>query len=221
MVNIEALLPIKAGLTGVIQAVGPSGPAKRDVIRELHRILNNDPNFSRPPAIHWRLPTRSYNLLGALREPWLIILVITILVVLYFLLKMASPYIQGRPQNDLSKKENLKKAKKRPRQPYTELYRQALEESKAHHYREAIISLHKSTVEYLLNEAIMTKSHRKYSNNDLKRMLRNNGLFEPFCVITGHAEIAGFSAAELGAAHFKRVLDVFEQSFLALIEREE
>lgn len=220
MFNVDAVLSMNAGITGIIHAAGRLGPAKRAVVRELHRILRTDPVLNGPPPIRWRFLDRSHNLLGALHDPWLLALVVAIVIALYFLIRATNPYIQNGAMAD-PQKQSARKDKKHPLQYYMQLYLQALEESKANLYREAVISLHKSTVEYLLAKAIVTISNKKYTNNDLKRMLRNNGLSQPFRMIAGQAEIAGFSTAQMGVDEFKRVLDVFEQSFLSLIQREE
>jgi hypothetical protein len=212
-----------AGLMGVLDGVHRSGPVKREVVRELHKILRTDPFFHHPPApavSRWKLGAGFLKLLGALHNPVLLIGLIALIGLLILLICMLRPYLQ-RSAGDIAREKAGRKEKRQPLQRYLELYRQALEESKAKRYGEAIIALHRSTVEYLLTKTLVTTPNKKYSNNDLKRLLRNSSLFQPFCVIAKHAEIAGFSTVELGADDFNLVFAVFEQSFLSLLQREE
>lgn len=194
-------------------------PGEREVLRELHKILREDPFFkvqNQPFTwdVEW-LDSLLQNLARILHYPFLILLGIGVLLGLYFLIRSITPYIQAKSYHGQSSGQMSQTGKALPPDHFLTLYRLALEESRAGQYRQALISLHKATVEYLLTKLIIVESHRKYTNNDLKHKLAGDKtLYQPFCIIAGYAEIAGFSTIEINQADFNRALETFETAFL-------
>lgn len=194
-------------------------PGDKDVLRELHKIIGKDPVFKEPTPpmtlnMDW-LNSALKNIAKVLHEPLLIVLGIAALLGLYFLIRAIVPYVQGKSPQGQSPVQLPRSEKAQPPSHFLTLYRLALDQSRAEQYRQALISLHKATVEYLLTKTVIASAHKKYSNNDLKRKLYDNKtLYHPFCIITAYAEIAGFSTIEIHPADFSRALETFETSFL-------
>jgi hypothetical protein len=194
-------------------------PGEREVLRELHKILREDPLFKvQNQSFTWDsewLDSLMKSLAQILHYPLLILLGIGVLLGLYFLIRSIAPYFQAKSFHGQSSGQLSAPEKALPPNHFVTLYRRAQEESRAGQYRQALISLHKATVEYLLTKLIIAESNRKYTNNDLKRKLAGDKtLYQPFCIIAGYAEIAGFSAIEISQADFNRALETFESAFL-------
>jgi hypothetical protein len=217
LVFLVYLLP--GSLFGPYQPAAGKMPGDMEVLRELHKILRQDPFFreqARPVDwnIHW-LSSVFENLAKILHYPLLLILGIAILLGLYFLIRAVSPYVQvksfqGQPAGQLPASGTGP-----PPDHFLALYRLALEQSRTEDYGQALISLHKATVEYLLTRIIAVSAYKKYTNNDLKRKLAGNQTYyQPFCIIAGYAEIAGFSTIGISREDFNRALETFETSFL-------
>lgn len=193
-------------------------PGDSDVVRELQRLLGKDPFFKKLKPLKLDLDWLESWLKGmakVLKYPLLIVLGLAVLVGLYFLVRSFSPYVRAKSAPTRPEGRPAKPGEKAlPPNHFLSLYRRALEESGAGQYRTAVISLHKATVEYLLTQVIAIASHKKYTNNDLKRKLTGNALYQPFCAIANLAEIAGFSTVEITQSHFDRALEAFESAFL-------
>lgn len=194
-------------------------PGDKDVLRELHKIIGKDPIFKEPTRsmtldIDW-LNSALKNIAKVLHDPLLITLGIAALLGLYFLIRAILPYVQGKSLPGRAPRQLSHHEKELPPNHFLTLYQLALEQSQAEQYRQALISLHKATVEYLLTKVIIAAPQKKYTNNDLKRKLFDDKtLYQPFCIITGYAEIAGFSTMEINPADFSRALEIFETFFL-------
>jgi cation transport regulator ChaB len=194
-------------------------PGDKDVLRELHKIIRKDFVFKEPTRpmtlnIDW-LDSALKNIAQVLRDPLLIVLGIAVLTGLYFLIRAIAPYVHGKPLQRQTTAQLPQREKAPLPDHFQAFYRLALDQSQAGQYRQALISLHKATVEYLLAKVIITAPHKKYTNNDLRRKLSGNQtLYHPFCIITTYAEIAGFSTMEVTPADFNRVLETFESVFL-------
>jgi hypothetical protein len=195
-------------------------PGDREVIRELHKMLGKDPFFKKMKPISLKLNLDWLNhflqkIANLFHYPLLIILGIAVLVGLYFLIRSLIPYVQGNSSQNRPVSQTTEPEKDLPPNHFLVFYRRALEQSQVGEYRQALISLHKATVEYLLAKVVITSPHKKFTNNDLKRKLYDNHLlYQPFCIITGYAEIAGFSTIEVGPGDFSHALEAFESSFL-------
>jgi hypothetical protein len=156
------------------------------------------------------------DLLWLLGDPLRILILVLVITGIYFLVKMLSPYV-GKEINDAREfsGEPFRRRGKKVRDIFGEFYRYAIEAYRVKHYREALIALHKATVEYLLTRVIISSSGTKYTNNDLKRKLKGDPRFyQPFADITRYAEIAGFSSGEITQSDFESVLETFEKTFM-------
>lgn len=212
MIIPDKLLFLIAGLAA------EKPPGDQDVVRELQRLLGSDPFFKKPKPLKLNLDWLDSWLKGlakVLQYPLLIVLGLAVLVGLVFLIRSFVPYMQGKSAQTRPEGGPVPQSGKTPPpNRFLLLYQRALEESGAGQYRPAMISLHKATVEYLLTRVIIMAPSKKYTNNDLKRKLAGNALYQPFCTITNLAEIAGFSTMEVTQAHFNRALEAFESAFL-------
>jgi hypothetical protein len=201
------------------QLSGKQLPTNQEVIRELHKILREDPFFNtqnHPISLNIPWLNDFFNSLAkVLHYPLLIILLIAVLFGLYFLIRSITPYIQAKSLPGQPPKKSVNGNKSMPANYYLTLYQQSLEQSQTKQYKKALISLHKATIEYVLTKTIVSASYKKYTNNDLKKkLLSNKTLYQPFCVITRYAEIAGFSNIEINQSDFNRALEIFEKFFL-------
>jgi hypothetical protein len=195
-------------------------PGSQAVIQELHKILREDP-FFRTQNFFFSLDNikwlnEFFNFLAfILHYPLLILLGIAVLCGLYFLFRSIAPLVQGKSHNGASSGQFTSRKKALPPNHFLTLYQQALDQARFGHYKPALISLHKATVEYLLTKVIITGPQKKYTNNDLKKKLgAGQALYQPFCIIAGYAEIAGFSAINITPEDFQIALEAFEKAFL-------
>ena len=193
-------------------------PGDKDVVRELNRLLAKDSFFKKPRPLKinldW-LESWINNAAKVLKFPLLILLGLGVAIGLYFLIRALIPYIQGKANKPHHPAEGVRESEKAlPPDHFLTLYRLAVDQSLKGQYRQAMISLHKATVEYVLIRVIIVSTHKKYTNNDLKRKLAGNTLYQPFCVITNLAEIAGFSTLDIGQSHFNQAREAFENAFL-------
>ena len=194
------------------------GPTSKAVRRELQRILSSDPLFKQERQFDWsRLDWEWINTLADLiRYPLLILLLFGIGLGCYFLLLNLAPYLRGAAGEGVF---NVNNAARRGREPeqntLNTYYRQALAHAAAGQYREALVALHRATVDYLLTHIIVATPGKTYTNNDLKRRLADHqSLYQPFAFITTYAEIAEFSTNEIKPADFSQALLLFENHFL-------
>lgn len=186
-------------------------PTDREVIRELHQILGT--NYP-----EW-LDRINFDFLKTLfvatRRPALLLISGALLAGVWFLVRGLAPYFGA--DSDRFRPAPGKPLKKTPPAAGSValLFREALDQAGAGDYRRAIISLHKATIEYLINRVIPTASGKKYSNNDFKKKLQpGSTLYRPFALIADYAEIAAFSAAPVSRSDFQTVLETFEKNFL-------
>lgn len=205
----------------VLQAyviLGLKPPSSREVRRVLHQLLGDRP-FPETPTptqtgsqnvIHFSFSS----LAGWFRNPLLIIIIIVFLVGLFFLITNLAPYIQNEAEYQQRNKKEMSSRKVNPTQSLLDvLYQQAIRQSQIGQHRQALISLHKATVEYLLTKVMIISPGKKYTNNDLKKKLRAQTLYQPFVLIANYAEIAGFSNAPIQEADFLKALKTFEVNF--------
>ncbi|HEX3047173.1 MAG TPA: hypothetical protein VHY08_20635, partial [Bacillota bacterium] len=201
------------------QLSGGNSPGSRVVIRELHKILREDPFFKTQnfffslDKIKWL--NAFFDFLAFLfHYPLLILLGIAVLFGLYFLIRSITPLVKSKSFDGASSKQLISRNKALPPNHFLTLYQHSLDQARAGQYKPALISLHKATVEYLLTKIIITGSQKKYTNNDLKKRLgADQALYQPFCVITRYAEIAGFSAIDITPSDFQAALEAFEKAF--------
>ncbi|NLY74455.1 MAG: hypothetical protein GX075_04055 [Firmicutes bacterium] len=185
-------------------------PTDREVIRKLHQILG-----TYYPEWLDRINFDFLKLFVATRRPALLLISGVLLLGVWFLVRGLVPYLGA--DSDRFRTAPGKPFKKTPpaADGVTLLFREALDQAGAGDYRRAIISLHKATIEYLINRVIPTASGKKYSNNDFKKKLQSGStLYRPFALIADYAEIAAFSAAPVSRSDFQTVLEAFEKNFL-------
>ena len=195
-----------------------TGPTDFQVGQELQKILGEitakpENNLTRERT---SLGGSGFNLLFYLLKYQLqIIVIIAFLVGVYFLVRSLSPYVRNESFRHQSFEEHTVKESKRRSNPLIALYQLALEQFEKGDYRQALISLQKATIESLLNNVIIITSGREYTNNDLKRRLKDHpSLYKHFTTITNYAEIAGFSSADISKSDFILARDLFDENFL-------
>lgn len=185
-------------------------PTSREVSRELHKILGDKP-FDLPEWLKFDLK----GLLNLTRDPMAVVIIILSFLGLFWLFYSLRPYLRlesGYPGQD---REMMSKESKGTLNNVTKLFEQSLSQAGNGEYDRAIISLHIATVEYLMTKIITSSPNTKYSNNDLKRILRkNSNLYQPFALIAHYAEIAGFSSIKLNRPEFDKALETFKEYFL-------
>lgn len=185
-------------------------PTSREVSRELHKILGDKP-FELPEWLNFDLKA----LLNITRDPMAVIIIILSFLGLYLLFYSLRPYLRLESAHPGPDSKMMSKESKSTSNNVAKLFEQSLNQAGNGEYGRAIISLHKATVEYLTTKKITSSTGKKYSNNDLKRILKkNSNLYQPFAIIARYAEIAGFSSIKLSQSEFDKTLETFKESFL-------
>lgn len=195
------------GLDNLFRSQAPTG---REVAEELHKILGDKP-FKHLEWLNFDLES----FLALTRDPVMMIIIIALLFGAYLLSKKLVPYLRYESgRSDLYSKAALKSSD-RDSSNITKLFNLALDQAGTGEFGQAIILLHKATVEYITTKVIATSAGKKYSNNDFKRKLKpDSDLYHPFVLIARYAEIAGFSAIALSQTEFDKALDAFKTHFL-------
>jgi hypothetical protein len=185
-------------------------PTDEDVRRELLRISKGNLfNFSFD-KINFDSFFAATSMLA-----WIVFILALLLGSMYFL-RSVSPYLRNDSvwrdsKKTLFPKKDLVQGKSILN------YQQALNQAEVGEYRQAIISLHKATVDCLLSKVITSSAGKKYTNNDLKKKLKgDSNLYQPFALIADYAEIASFSTIDLNHEDFRETLTTYEKNFLLL-----
>lgn len=212
---LRTLTALFAGAAVLPKVQGPTGHAVR---RELQRILTTDPQFKTKPQFDWSQFNWDWvnTLAELLRKPLFIMLVLAIGVGVYFVVRRLTPYLQGMAGEGRTDSDAAAAKETWGKNDFNSCYQQALDHAAAAEYRAAVIALHKATVAYLFNHALIVMDGKKYTNNDLKRKLAvaDQTLCQPFAMISARAEVAGFSDNEINPVDFNEALAVFEKYFL-------
>lgn len=199
--------PLRLGFGNLFRG---QAPTSLEVSRELHKILG-DNLFKFLDRINFDIKS----LFVMTRDPVMVLIIISLVIGGYFLFCGLAPYIRNESiQHDSFSDSTLRKSNSASNNIIM-FFQQALSQSGAGDYRQAIISLHKATVEYLTTKVITSSSGKKYSNNDFKKKLKkDSNLYHPFVLIANCAEIAGFSSAAVSQSDFTKAMETFEKHFL-------
>ncbi|NLW48112.1 MAG: hypothetical protein GXY86_12365 [Firmicutes bacterium] len=195
------------GLDNLFRSRAPSG---QEVAGELHKILGDKP-FEPPEWLNFDFES----FLALTRDPVLIIMIIALLLGVYLLFKRLAPYLRYESSRSDHYSKAALKSSALASCNITKLFNLALDQAGTGEFGQAIILLHKATVEYITTKVITSSAGKKYSNNDFKRKLKpESDLYHPFILIARYAEIAGFSNITLSQWEFDKALDAFKTHFL-------